>query len=134
MSARMERKSASHDITFCVSECKNKCMRHISNYTFKEDELVSLEDFNCIDDDIKRLFEAIQYFRENLDWFYELKIDTDKLRLVLNLAERGIKLEKENLELKKKLFEENEGDMKKALEEYFNTLIQNNNQGGDNHA
>jgi len=24
MNARMERKSASHDITFCVSECKNK--------------------------------------------------------------------------------------------------------------
>lgn len=32
--------------------------------------------------------KAIQYFRENLDWFHSLEIDTDKLKTVLNLAEK----------------------------------------------
>lgn len=101
MNYRMEHKSISHDITFCVSECKNKCMRHISNYKFKEDEIVSMADFNCENDDTKEKFEAIQYFRENLDWFDNFGV-ADKLKIVLNLAEKGI-IEKENRDLRRKI-------------------------------
>lgn len=91
MNHRMEHKSISHDITFCTSECDNKCMRHISNYEFKEDERVSLADFNCKDDNIKELFETIQYFRENLDLFGST--GRDKLKTVLDLADKGIRSE-----------------------------------------
>lgn len=90
MSARMERKSPSHDITFCVSECKDKCMRHISNYEFEDNEKVSMCNFDCVLD-TKDSYEAIQYFRENLDWLHSLGVDTQKLQKVLDLAERQIK-------------------------------------------
>lgn len=47
--------------------------------------------------------KAIQYFRENLDWFHSLEIDTDKLKTVLSLAEKGINLEKEKQKLEAKM-------------------------------
>ena len=95
MNHRMEHKSISHDITFCVSECKNKCMRHISNYKFKEDELVCMSDFNCTSDNNKQNFEAIQYFRDKLTLMLDhYELDIEKLETVLNLSEKGAIIDK----------------------------------------
>jgi len=91
MNARMEKKSPSLDITFCISECKNKCMRHISNYNIDPRETISMCRFDCTEEDIREQWETIQYFRENLDWFNSLGVDTQKLQKVLDLAERQIK-------------------------------------------
>ena len=40
-------KPRTYDMTFCVSNCKNKCDRHYSQYEFEEGRLYSMADFNC---------------------------------------------------------------------------------------
>lgn len=40
-------KPRTYDMTFCVSNCKNKCERHYSQYEFERDRLYSIADFNC---------------------------------------------------------------------------------------
>ena len=40
-------KPRTYDMTFCVSNCKNKCDRHYSQYEFELDRLYSMADFNC---------------------------------------------------------------------------------------
>lgn len=40
-------KPRTYDMTFCVSECPNKCDRHYSQYEFEGDRLYSMCDFNC---------------------------------------------------------------------------------------
>ena len=43
----MKEEPYTYDMTFCVSKCKNKCDRHISNYSFQVGRLISQADFNC---------------------------------------------------------------------------------------
>ena len=43
----MKAEPYTYDMTFCVSECKYKCERHISKYKFEIGRLISQVDFNC---------------------------------------------------------------------------------------
>ncbi len=52
MNARLNEPVVSHDITFCVSECKKKCWRHISRYDIKS-EFISMAYFNCDEKETK---------------------------------------------------------------------------------
>ena len=40
-------KPRTYDMTFCTSNCKNKCDRHYSKYSFDTGRLYSMADFNC---------------------------------------------------------------------------------------
>lgn len=40
-------KPRTYDMTFCVSECKDKCDRHYSLYEFDEGRLCCMCDFKC---------------------------------------------------------------------------------------
>lgn len=40
-------KPRTYDMIFCVSNCKNKCDRHYSQYEFESDRFYSMADFNC---------------------------------------------------------------------------------------
>ena len=40
-------KPRTYDMTFCVSNCKNKCDRHYSQYEFEPKRFYSMADFNC---------------------------------------------------------------------------------------
>jgi len=49
-----------YDMTFCVSECKHKCERHISKYKFEIGRLISQADFNCEENNDDRSGKTIR--------------------------------------------------------------------------
>lgn len=51
-----------YDMTFCISKCKKKCYRHISQYKFKRGYLYGISNFDCEHKGILKKYE--KYFNK----------------------------------------------------------------------